>query len=195
MHQEAADELARIERHHPVVSLGAVKAIILPREGDALVVGRDQAAVGDGDTVGGARKIAQDLLRAPEWTLGIDDPVFVVQRCQISREGFWIGQRHVLAEELQLSGTMNGSKFFQDEPSKRTRETPQGERKLGRQATQRVPSREMPPPGTIMWIWGWWVRAEPQVCKTERIPMRAPRCLGSAAMVSMVSAEALNRIP
>jgi hypothetical protein len=32
-----------------------------------------------------------------------------VQRCQISREGFWIGQRHVLAEELQLSGTMSGS--------------------------------------------------------------------------------------
>src|SRR5580704_9098219 len=29
MHQEAADELAGIERHHPVVSLGAVKAIIL----------------------------------------------------------------------------------------------------------------------------------------------------------------------
>jgi hypothetical protein len=48
MHQEAADELACIERHHPVVSLGAIKAIILPREGDALVVGRDQAAVGDG---------------------------------------------------------------------------------------------------------------------------------------------------
>jgi hypothetical protein len=80
MHQEAANELACIERHHPVVSLGAIKAIILPLEGDALVVGRDQAAVGDGDAVGVARKIAQDLLRSPEWTLGIDDPVFVVQR-------------------------------------------------------------------------------------------------------------------
>src|SRR5450631_2206455 len=152
MHQEAADELACIERHHPVVSLGAIKAIVLPLEGDALVVGRDQAAVGDGDAVGVARKIAQDLLRSPKWTLGIDDPVFVAQRCQISREGFWIGQRHVHAEELQLSGTMSGSKLFQDKPS-------------------------------------------PQVCKTERIPMRAPRCLGSDAMVSIVSAEALNRMP
>jgi hypothetical protein len=116
MHQEAADELACIERHHPVVSLGAVKAIILPLEGDALVVGRDQAAVGDRDAVGVARKISQDLLRSPEWTLGIDDPVFVAQRCQIIGEGFWIGQRYVLAEELQLSGTMSGSKLFQDEP-------------------------------------------------------------------------------
>src|SRR5580704_16811598 len=131
MHQEAADELAGIERHHPVVSLGAVTAIILPREGDALVVGRDQAAVGDGDAVGVARKIAQDLLRSPEWTLGIDDPVFFAQRCQISREGFWIGQRHVLAEELQLSGTMSGSKLFQDEPSKQTRENLHGEKEVG----------------------------------------------------------------
>ena len=47
MHQEAADELACVERHHPVVSLGAVKAIILPLEGNALVVERDQTDVAD----------------------------------------------------------------------------------------------------------------------------------------------------
>src|SRR5215471_18790707 len=29
-------------------------------------------------------------------------------------------------------------------------------RKLDRQATQRVPSSEMPPPGTIMWTCGWF---------------------------------------
>ena len=34
--------------------------------------------------------------------------------------------------------------------------------------------------------------AEPQVCSTEVMPTRAPRCLGSAAMVIRVSAEALN---
>ena len=34
--------------------------------------------------------------------------------------------------------------------------------------------------------------AEPQVCSTEVMAMRAPRCLGSAAIVSMVSADALN---
>jgi hypothetical protein len=83
------------------------------------------------DAVGVARKIAQDFLRSPEWTLGIDDPVFVAQRCQISREGFWIGQRHVLAEELQLSGTMSGSKLFQDKPSKQTRENLHGEKEVG----------------------------------------------------------------
>ena len=43
------------------------------------------------------------------------------------------GQRHVLAEELRLSGTMSGSKPFQAD----TREPARRERKLGRQATQR----------------------------------------------------------
>jgi len=151
MHQEAADEFACIERHHPVVSLGAVKAIILPLEGDALVVDRDQAAVGDGDAVGVARKIAQDLLRSPEWTLGIDDPVFVAQRCQISREGFWTGQRHVLAEELQLSGTMSGSKLFQDESSKQTRENLHGEKEVGPAGDPASPVQRDAAPGTIMY--------------------------------------------
>src|SRR6202023_3994068 len=81
--------------------------------------------------LGRAFRPAQDFLRSPEWTLGIDDPVFVAQRCQISREGFWIGQRHVLAEERQLSGTMSGSKLFQDKPSKQTRENLHSEKEVG----------------------------------------------------------------
>ena len=34
--------------------------------------------------------------------------------------------------------------------------------------------------------------AEPQLCSTEVTPILAPKCLGSAAIVSMVSAETLN---
>jgi hypothetical protein len=39
MHQEAADELVGIERHHPV-SLPTFEAAILPFEGDAFVIER-----------------------------------------------------------------------------------------------------------------------------------------------------------
>jgi hypothetical protein len=53
----------------------------------------------------------------------------------------------------------------------------------------------MPPPGTMTWTCGWWVSAEPQLCSTAVSPMRAPRCLGSAAIVISVSAAALNRMP
>ena len=36
--------------------------------------------------------------------------------------------------------------------------------------------------------------ADPQVCSTEVMPILAPSRLGSAAIVSVVSAEALNRM-
>jgi hypothetical protein len=35
--------------------------------------------------------------------------------------------------------------------------------------------------------------AEPQVCSTEVMPILAPKCFGSAAIVNIVSAETLNR--
>ena len=36
-------------------------------------------------------------------------------------------------------------------------------RKSGRDEIHLLPSAAIPPPGTIMWTWGWWVSAEPQV--------------------------------
>src|SRR5882672_4740935 len=99
MHQEAADELVGIERHHPV-SLPTFEAVILPLEGDALVIERDQAAVGDGDAMGVAREIAQDFCGSPEWAFAVDHPLAVTQRRQIGHEGLRMGERGVLAEEL-----------------------------------------------------------------------------------------------
>src|ERR1700681_5029598 len=131
MHQKAADELVRGKRHHLVVSLLAFETIILPLEGNVLVVGRDQAAVGDGDAVGVARKVAQHFLRSPEWALGIDDPVFVAQRRQIGREGSCVCERSVLAEELQLAGAMSDSKLLQDQPAEQARENTHVDEKVG----------------------------------------------------------------
>ena len=50
MHEEAADELMGVERHR-LPAIGAVQAIVLPAEGDATIVGGDQAPVGDGDAM------------------------------------------------------------------------------------------------------------------------------------------------
>jgi hypothetical protein len=72
-------------------------------------------------------------------------------------------------------------------PSTRT-----GSRKARREDIHRLASGAMPPPGTIMWTWGWWVSAEPHVWSTAVMPMRAPRCFGSAAIVSIVADAALN---
>ena len=62
VHKEAADELMRGESHR-LPAVGPVDAVVLPPEGDGIGVGGDQSAVGDGDAMGVAREIAQDLLR------------------------------------------------------------------------------------------------------------------------------------
>jgi hypothetical protein len=69
--EEAADELVDRECHHlaPLVLIGAV---ILPFESDAGIIEPDEATVVDGDTMGVARQISQDRLRAAEWPLRID---------------------------------------------------------------------------------------------------------------------------
>ena len=58
MDQEAADELVDCQRHQ-FVSIAAFDPIVLPLEGDAVAVECDQAAVGDGDTVGVAGEIGK----------------------------------------------------------------------------------------------------------------------------------------
>ena len=74
MDEEAADELVDGERHHlsPFAPLGPV---VLPPEGHAVVVERDEPAVGDGDTVRIARQISQHGFWTAEWSLRIDDPL------------------------------------------------------------------------------------------------------------------------
>jgi len=49
--QESSDELVGVQCHC-LPPLWSIDAVILPAEGDAVVVGRDQSTVGDGDTVG-----------------------------------------------------------------------------------------------------------------------------------------------
>src|SRR5271168_4452749 len=72
--QEAADELVDGECHQlaPLVLLGAV---ILPFEGDTGIIERDEAAVGDGDTMGVAGQVGQHGFRAAEWPLRVDHPL------------------------------------------------------------------------------------------------------------------------
>ena len=54
-------------------------SVIAPTERDGCVVGADQAAVGDGDAVGVAAEIGQDMLGRTEWWLGKDDPVLATK--------------------------------------------------------------------------------------------------------------------
>jgi hypothetical protein len=51
MDEESADELFG-SKCHDLLAVATLGAIILPSKGDAVLVGRDQTAIRDGDTVG-----------------------------------------------------------------------------------------------------------------------------------------------
>src|SRR5271167_279115 len=64
MDQEAADELPGLEGHG---LLTVVIPVILPAEADLAVVHGDQAVVGDGNTVGIAADVIENLSRPGKW--------------------------------------------------------------------------------------------------------------------------------
>ena len=65
---------------HGLPAARTVDAVVLPAERDAGVVGRDETAIGDGDTVRIAGEIAQHLLGSGERVLAVDHPLDVPQR-------------------------------------------------------------------------------------------------------------------
>ena len=64
--KEVADELVRLQPHELG---GAALAIIFPGEGDAIVIESFYAAVGDGDAMGVAAEVSEDLLWAADGLL------------------------------------------------------------------------------------------------------------------------------
>jgi hypothetical protein len=93
----------------------------------------------------------------------------------------------VLVEEAQLSAACAFASSSSMRLLNRRESTFTGSRYLGRAATQRLPSCDRPPPGTIMFTCRWCVIVEPQVCSTEVIPILAPSRLGSAAILDVAA--------
>src|SRR6202161_3506747 len=69
--QEAPDELVGLQTHGLD---GAAVAIVLPGKGDMTVIAVLDAAVGDGDAMGVAPEIGEDLRGPAKRLLGVNDP-------------------------------------------------------------------------------------------------------------------------
>src|ERR1022692_3806700 len=121
MDEEAADELGGRERHR-LETLAPVAAVVLPPEGDAVAVARDQATVGDGDAVGIAGQIGEHGLRATERLLGIEHPFDFAYRSEIGREGLRVGERGMSAEEVDAAGRVYGEEPLQEQPAEQARQ-------------------------------------------------------------------------
>src|SRR5438132_11394098 len=64
----------------------SVIALVLPTETNAAAVTIDEPAVGDGNVMGVAAEIVENLLRPAEGPLGIDNPLDLAQRLQMCGE-------------------------------------------------------------------------------------------------------------
>ena len=86
MEEEAAQELGGIESHDALL---AAMGIVLPAKADALSVEGQQAVIGNGDAMGIASHVVQDLLRPCEGLLGIDNPFALAQGREPPRPAQW----------------------------------------------------------------------------------------------------------
>ena len=189
--QEPADELVGSERHH-LLPGGAVAAIVLVTQGNAIGVKADELTVRDGNAVSVARQIGEHRLGPGEWRRGIYDSALFADRRQVTKEGSPVGERRHAAKEREPPGVLKSKQPGEEQTAEQRTQHPHREEERRPRRYPALATGAMPPPGTIMWTCGWSVIAEPQVWSTAVMPIRAPRCLGSAAMVSIVSEAARN---
>jgi len=87
MQEEASQELLRRERH---LLFPIAVGVILPAEGNLVVLESQETLVGDGHAMGVASEIAQHMMGTTEGWLGIDDPVLAEQWAQEGAEGLLV---------------------------------------------------------------------------------------------------------
>ena len=121
VHHEAAQEFFRCQRHD--LLLVAV-AVIAPAEGDESVFRTDEPLVGNSDSMSVTAQIIDDLLRAAERRLAVDDPSRIVQFADQGAETLCIVQMLQAASKLkalpaqkvqQLPPEFTGQDFYGDE--------------------------------------------------------------------------------
>jgi len=118
MEEKAANEFLRRKRHGPA---SATMAVILPFEGNAFIVVGNQTAVGDGDAMGVAGKIAKHLFGSGKGALGINHPIGSARGVQVSSESGPIGKRCQIAEEFEIASRVGGIEKFQKQATEQTR--------------------------------------------------------------------------
>ena len=112
--QEAPDELMD-RQAHGLVAFCPFGSIVLPGEGDGVVVDTDQPSVGDGDPVGVAGEIGKHGFGPGEGLLGVDGKVGLVERLEVGVEGSFVDKRLVVVEKVETTVGMGLLEAFEDQ--------------------------------------------------------------------------------
>ena len=98
--EEAPQELVGRDHHDLLLADGCV---VLPAEGDLIVLEADEAMVRDRDTVGVAGEIVENVFGTTEGRLGVDDPVLGKELSEEMLEAFGCSEFLERAVELELA--------------------------------------------------------------------------------------------
>jgi hypothetical protein len=128
MNEKAPDELVGVEDHKLGLVVGA---IVLPAKVDATVLADDKPAVSDGDAMGVAAEILEDLLRPSEGSFGVDHPLDLAKFPEVEGEGGWLGERQEIAEESHSTGIERHFETFQEKAAKEAGENVNREEESG----------------------------------------------------------------
>jgi len=63
---------------------------VSPCECDFSILKRDQAMVGNGHSMSIAAEVFEDMFRAAEWALAVDDPIVAIEIANESFKHLWI---------------------------------------------------------------------------------------------------------
>ena len=100
MEEETADELWGLEAQGLVAGFVAWAAVVLPLKGDVVLVEVDEARVGDGDAVGVAGEVVQDLSGSSPRGSGIEVPLLLTKWGDEVSEGAGMVKVLEMAEEV-----------------------------------------------------------------------------------------------
>src|SRR5208337_5548415 len=104
--------------------------------------------VGDGDAMGIASDVVENLCRARERLLRVDYPLGVVDWRQVTPERRRLMQVTMGGEEVQLAGCERLVQVAQEQSPKQARQHLDRKKDPRRHRIQLLPSGAIPPPGT-----------------------------------------------
>jgi hypothetical protein len=125
--EEAAHELGKRKGERT----SSLAAVVLVAEGHHLVVHVQESVVGDGDAVGVAGEVLEDILRPLEGRLGIDDPLSLAGTLEVGVEGGRARERCEAAVELEGSCPEGVLQLGQELTPEESADHPDGKEETG----------------------------------------------------------------
>ena len=108
-----------------IVLMFVAASVVPPTKRNVVAIERDEPVVGDGDAMGIAAEVTNDLLRPAEGGLGIHNPILTKQRSKESGEVFRLCQvlnrsgtsQPVLSKSPSESGDKLSTEYFAESPN------------------------------------------------------------------------------